>query len=63
MKGRPANAIMLVVVPAIVGLTAKTVRNMVSVVLTKLQIADRAAAIVRAREAGLGRGPGFSGAG
>lgn len=36
------------------GISVKTVRNLVSAVLTKLQVADRAAAIVRAREAGLG---------
>jgi DNA-binding NarL/FixJ family response regulator len=34
----------------------KTVRNHVSNVLTKLQVTDRAAAIVLARDAGLGRG-------
>lgn len=33
----------------------KTVRNHVSNILTKLQVADRAQAIVRAREAGFGR--------
>ena len=33
----------------------KTVRNHVSNIFTKLQVADRAQAIVRAREAGLGR--------
>jgi DNA-binding NarL/FixJ family response regulator len=36
-------------------LSPKTVRNNVSNVLAKLQVADRAEAIVRAREAGLGR--------
>jgi DNA-binding NarL/FixJ family response regulator len=36
-------------------LSPKTVRNVVSNVLTKLQVTDRAQAIVRAREAGLGR--------
>jgi DNA-binding NarL/FixJ family response regulator len=35
-------------------LSPKTVRNHLSNVLTKLQVADRAAVIVRAREAGLG---------
>ncbi|MDP9476858.1 MAG: response regulator transcription factor [Actinomycetota bacterium] len=35
-------------------LSPKTVRNYVSNILTKLQVADRAQAIVRAREAGLG---------
>ena len=34
-------------------LSLKTVRNYVSSILTKLQVADRAQAIVRAREAGL----------
>lgn len=36
-------------------LSPKTVRNYVSNILTKLQVADRAQAIIRAREAGLGR--------
>ena len=36
-------------------LSQKTVRNHVSMVLTKLQAADRADAIIRARDAGLGR--------
>jgi DNA-binding NarL/FixJ family response regulator len=35
-------------------LTAKSVSNYVSNILGKLQVADRAAAIIRAREAGLG---------
>jgi DNA-binding NarL/FixJ family response regulator len=38
-------------------LSQKTVRNHVSNIFTKLQVADRAQAIVRAREAGLGQGP------
>src|SRR5574341_2421923 len=36
------------------GLSPKTVRNHVSNIFTKLQVADRAQAIIRAREAGLG---------
>jgi DNA-binding NarL/FixJ family response regulator len=36
-------------------LSPKTVRNHVSNIFTKLQVADRAQAIVRAREAGLGQ--------
>ncbi|HSK27005.1 MAG TPA: LuxR C-terminal-related transcriptional regulator, partial [Jiangellales bacterium] len=40
------------------GITLKTVRNLVSSILSKLQLPDRAAAKDRAREAGLGRGPG-----
>jgi DNA-binding NarL/FixJ family response regulator len=36
-------------------LSLKTVRNYVSNIFTKLQVTDRAQAIVRAREAGLGR--------
>jgi DNA-binding NarL/FixJ family response regulator len=39
-------------------LSQKTVRNHVSNIFTKLQVADRAQAIVRAREAGLGRSAG-----
>jgi DNA-binding NarL/FixJ family response regulator len=35
----------------------KTVRNHLSNILTKLQVADRSQAIVRARDAGLGRDP------
>jgi DNA-binding NarL/FixJ family response regulator len=35
-------------------LSPKTVRNHVSTVFAKLQVADRAEAIVRARDAGLG---------
>lgn len=38
-------------------LSPKTVRNHISHVFTKLQVADRAQAIVRARAAGLGRQP------
>ena len=37
-------------------LSPKTIRNHVSNVFTKLQVADRAQAIIRAREAGLGHG-------
>ncbi len=37
----------------------KTVRNHVSNIFFKLQVADRAQAIVRAREAGMGREPGL----
>jgi DNA-binding NarL/FixJ family response regulator len=37
------------------GLSQKTVRNHVSNIFAKLQVADRAQAIVRARDAGLGR--------
>jgi len=35
-------------------LSQKTVRNHVSNIFSKLQVADRAQAIVRAREAGMG---------
>lgn len=38
-------------------LSQKTVRNYVSCIFAKLQVAGRAEAIVRARDAGLGRGP------
>ncbi len=37
-------------------LAPKTVRNHVSNIFSKLQVADRAQAIIRAREAGLGKG-------
>lgn len=40
------------------GLSEKTVRNHLSNIFVKLQVADRAQAIVRAREAGLGVRPG-----
>ncbi|MGS2620042.1 response regulator [Micromonospora sp. LZ34] len=39
-------------------LSEKTVRNHISTVLTKLQVPDRAAAIVKGRDAGLGRDHG-----
>ncbi|MEP6462720.1 MAG: response regulator transcription factor [Frankiaceae bacterium] len=38
-------------------LSEKTIRNNVSIILTKLQVVDRPSAIVRAREAGLGSAP------
>jgi DNA-binding NarL/FixJ family response regulator len=41
-------------IAADLGLTTKTVSNYVSSILGKLQVADRAQAILRAREAGLG---------
>jgi predicted ArsR family transcriptional regulator len=44
-----------VTVAARLGLSEKTVRNHLSSILLKLQVEDRSAAIVRAREAGLGR--------
>ena len=37
-------------------ISLKTVRNHVSNIFTKLQVTDRAAAIVKAREAGLASG-------
>jgi DNA-binding NarL/FixJ family response regulator len=42
-------------IAAKLGLAPKTVRNHVSNILSKLQVADRAEAILRARDAGLGR--------
>ncbi|MDT4951743.1 MAG: hypothetical protein QOJ37_4338 [Pseudonocardiales bacterium] len=44
----------------VLSLSGKTVRNHVSVIFGKLRVADRAQAIVRAREAGLGQRPGAS---
>ena len=41
-------------IAARLGLSHKTIRNHVSNILTKLQVADRAQAIVQARDAGLG---------
>jgi DNA-binding NarL/FixJ family response regulator len=43
------------VVAGRLSLSEKTVRNHLSAILLKLQVEDRSAAIVRAREAGLGR--------
>jgi DNA-binding NarL/FixJ family response regulator len=43
-------------IAARLGMSEKTVRNHVSAVLMKLQVEDRTAAALRAREAGLGRG-------
>jgi DNA-binding NarL/FixJ family response regulator len=43
------------VIASRLGLTAKTVRNYVSAILVKLQVADRATAAARARDAGIGR--------
>ncbi|GAA1576896.1 response regulator transcription factor [Kribbella sancticallisti] len=40
------------------GLASKTVANNVSTIFTKLAVADRPTAIIRARDAGLGNGPG-----
>ncbi|WP_448811644.1 response regulator [Agromyces bauzanensis] len=42
-------------------LSPKTVRNNVSNIFAKLQVADRAQAIVKARDAGLGRGDASAG--
>jgi DNA-binding NarL/FixJ family response regulator len=42
-------------------LSGKTVRNNISSIFSKLQVADRAEAIVRARRAGLGLTPGDPG--
>ena len=43
-------------------LSEKTIRNHVSNIFNKLQVADRAEAIVRAREAGMGQTSGSTGA-
>ena len=43
------------------GMSEKTVRNHVSQVLTKLQVPDRTAAALKAKECGLGAPPGGSG--
>ena len=45
------------VVATKLGIATKTVSNLVSSVLNKLQVADRVQAAVLARDAGLGRGP------
>lgn len=42
-------------IAARLGVAVKTVANNVSGIFTRLQVADRAAAIIRARDAGLGR--------
>jgi DNA-binding NarL/FixJ family response regulator len=51
-QGHPNPAI-----AARLGLSHKTVRNHVSNILAKLQVADRAQAVAQARDAGLGRRP------
>lgn len=38
-------------------ITSKTVRNHINSIFSKLQVADRAAAIIQARDAGLGKSP------
>ena len=43
-------------IAARLGLSLKTVQNHISNIFSKLQVVDRAQAIVRAREAGLGAG-------
>jgi DNA-binding NarL/FixJ family response regulator len=43
------------VIASKLSLSIKTVQNYVSSILTKLQVVDRAQAIVRAREAGFGK--------
>src|SRR5258706_15411044 len=48
--GRPNNTI-----ARALAISPKTVSNHISAIFAKLQVADRAEAIVRAREAGLGR--------
>lgn len=50
-RGQPNSSI-----SSRLGITDKTVRNHVSNIFTKLAVADRAQAVVRAREAGLGGG-------
>jgi len=42
-------------IAARLGLSHKTIRNHVSNILTKLQVADRAQAVAQARDAGMGR--------
>lgn len=48
-------------IAARLSLSGKTIRNNISSIFTKLQVADRAEAIVRARRAGLGLTPGDPG--
>ena len=43
-------------IAAALGMAPKTVANHLSAIFTKLQVTDRSAAIVRARDGGLGRG-------
>jgi DNA-binding NarL/FixJ family response regulator len=49
-------------IAARLALSEKTVRNNVSAILAKLRVVDRSAAIVQARQAGLGADSGPSGA-
>ena len=54
MLGRIAHGDANPVIARDLGLSEKTVRNHVSTILNKLQVADRGAAIARARDAGVG---------
>ena len=51
-RGLPNRAIAIQL-----GISDKTVRNHVANIFNKLQVADRGQAIIRARDAGLGRDP------
>jgi DNA-binding NarL/FixJ family response regulator len=53
-QGR-ANPVIAAKLSLSLSLSQKTVRNRVPNILTKLQVADRAQAIVQARDAGLGQ--------
>ena len=45
-------------IAARLAISGKTVRNHISNIFSKLQVTDRAQAIIRARDAGLGRATG-----
>ena len=47
-------------IAAVLGLRPKTVRNVVSTVLAKMQVAGRASAVAKARELGLRPASGMS---
>lgn len=55
MLGRLAQGLDNASVARRLAMSAKSVRNHVSAIITKLEVTDRTTAVLRARDAGLGR--------